>query len=192
MNQNETSLHFISQINLAQPLKLEIWNINHRSNKQTDLLTCKNVLPSSRNSLNGTSPSTGFLNSAHPIGVRNCAPDTAQIGVFIPVKNKTNNWRLEMFDFSQMIISLPKKLTKRMIPLNVFMSQSTRLKWLIETQSACLCETYWTRSASCSNDGTSLCVTHLYIGHRTNQTKDERRKNMGRCVIAIRSITINV
>lgn len=46
--------------------------------------TCRNVRPSSRNNLKGTSVSIGFRRSIHPPSVRNLAPDTAHNGVWMP------------------------------------------------------------------------------------------------------------
>lgn len=50
--------------------------------------TCKKVLPSSRNSRNGTSASMGFLKSFHPVVVKYCAPDIAHMGVLAPAIKK--------------------------------------------------------------------------------------------------------
>lgn len=81
-----------------QLFAIAIWNTVEETEKNLHdqsalladcmLLTCKKVLPSSRNKRNGTSKSIELRNSVHPLVVRYCAPDTAHIGALIPATHE--------------------------------------------------------------------------------------------------------
>lgn len=88
---HHSSRHSCSHIVLATPLRMRLM-LNTGTYSENFILstgifcqdTCKKVLPSSRKRLNGTSASSVFRRSTKPFGVRNCAPDTAHIGVLTP------------------------------------------------------------------------------------------------------------